>query len=62
MLKRFEFDMLIKAVVAIGVILLVGLTLPLLLVRQQSALIPVVVTTLLGLLATVVWHCFPRKS
>ena len=60
-MKQFELDTLIKAAVALGVIILAALTLALL-VPQEPALIPVVVTLLLGLLATVVYHFFPRKS
>ena len=59
MLKRFELETVIRALVVVGVIALVALTL--LFVREQPALSPIVVTTLLGLLATIVWYYFPRK-
>ena len=60
-LKTFDLWVLIGAVVAIGLLVLVALTL-LVLVPQQPILIPFVVTTLLGLLSAVVYHFFPRRS
>ena len=60
MLKRFELETLIKAAVAVGLIVLVGLVF--LLLPQQPVLIPTVVMVLLGLLVTMVSHYFPKRS
>ena len=61
MRRKFDLDIITKALVAIGVIALAGLTL-FLLVPQKPDLIPAVVPVLLGLLAVVVYHFFPRKN
>lgn len=60
-LKRFDLDTFSRAIVAVGIIILVGLTL-FLLIPQQPVLIPVVVTALLSLLSAVVYYFFPRKG
>jgi uncharacterized membrane protein (UPF0136 family) len=61
MLKRFELETLIKAAVVVGILFIVVIAL-VFLVGRQPALIPIVVTVLLGLLTTVVSHYFPRQG
>jgi hypothetical protein len=59
-MKRSELSTLVRAVVAVGLIILVGLMF--LLLPHQPVLIPAVVMMLLGLLATMVGYYFPKRG
>jgi hypothetical protein len=60
-LRSFELDTLVKAVVAGGIIILVALAL-ILSAFHRPELLPLVVPSLVSLLAWVFWHYFARKG
>lgn len=60
MLKKFDPNALIKALVAAGIILLVALAV--LLTAWKAPLDPMVTRSLLGLLALIVCYFYSRKT